>query len=109
MQAGCGSLSRLRDVWMLCPLSVPVGHRWLHYLQGVGSVEVTEDHRPSCNTVATTSSRGPKAQDEDGAEAQAHEETWRTVPVPKGQQNGIGEKSPGNGPSASPDPPPSPT
>ena len=62
----------------------------------VGAWGVTEDPRPSWNTVATIPRHGVRR----GLEPRARKGRWRAVPAPKGQQNGTGERSPRKGPLA---------
>ena len=71
---------------------------------------VTEDPRPSWNTVANIPYPGhPRHGVRKGLEPRARKGRWRAAPGPKGQQNGTGEPSPGKGALSPPDPPPSPT
>ena len=71
---------------------------------------VTEDPRPSWNTVANIPYPGhPRHGVRRGLEPRARKGRWRAAPGPKGQQNGTGERSPRTAALSPPDPPPSPT
>lgn len=99
MLAGCTSLSHRWDVLMHRPSQLLSSTGGCATCRDPGQWGLTEDPQPP--PLLSPSHQGnPRHGMRRGLEPRARKRGWRAAPVPKAQQDGIGEQSPGKGLSA---------